>query len=144
VHTFSLLGDAYLRPSLADVLVPFASGYREPWMAIGIVSTWLLVLLGLSYYVRDRIGPRRWRTLHRFTALAWIGGVAHSLGEGTDAGQAWFLIATGIVVLPAAALLIARMAGSRLGGSAPAAVSPHPTTRSASTQDVPDVSCSSH
>jgi methionine sulfoxide reductase heme-binding subunit len=45
--------------------------------------------------------------------------VAHSLGEGTDAGEAWFLIATSIVVLPAAALLVARMSGRR---AAPQAV----------------------
>jgi sulfoxide reductase heme-binding subunit YedZ len=120
VHAFSLLGDAYLKPSLADILIPFASGYQEPWMAIGIIGGWLMLLLGLSFYVRDRIGPARWRTLHRFTALAWIAGVAHSLGEGTDAGQAWFLIATGLVVIPAAALLIVRLFGGRLSARRPA------------------------
>ena len=46
--------------------------------------------------------------LHRFTALAWILGIVHSLGEGTDAGQAWFLAMTAVVVLPALALLVAR------------------------------------
>jgi sulfoxide reductase heme-binding subunit YedZ len=110
VHAVSLLGDAYLKPSLADITVPFVSGYREPWMSIGIVAGWLMVLLGLSYYARARIGVQRWRTLHRFTALAWVLGVAHSLGEGTDAGQRWFLVCVGLVVLPALALLIVRLA----------------------------------
>jgi hypothetical protein len=67
-----------------------------------------MLLLGLSYYARARIGPRRWRMLHRFTALAWILGLVHALGEGTDAGQAWFEAMTAIVVLPAIALLVAR------------------------------------
>ena len=42
-------------------------------------------------------------------------GVAHSLGEGTDAGQAWFLAMTAIVVGPAVILLLVRILGSTLG-----------------------------
>jgi sulfoxide reductase heme-binding subunit YedZ len=108
VHAASLLGDAYLKPSVADIAVPFASGYREPWMAIGIVSGWAILLLGLSYYFRNRIGAARWRRLHRFTSVAWLLGIAHSLGEGTDAGLTWFVVAIGVVGAPAAVLLILR------------------------------------
>jgi hypothetical protein len=38
-------------------------------------------------------------------------GVAHSLGEGTDAGQVWFLAMTAIVAVPAALLLAGRIGG---------------------------------
>jgi len=75
------------------------TGCRRNRSAIGIVAGWALLALGLSYYVRDRIGQQRWRFLHRFTAIAWIAGIVHSLGEGTDAGQTWFLIMTAIVVV---------------------------------------------
>jgi sulfoxide reductase heme-binding subunit YedZ len=51
---------------------------------------------------------QRWRRLHRFTALAWILGLAHSLGEGTDAGQVWFLAMTAVVAVPALMLLAVR------------------------------------
>jgi sulfoxide reductase heme-binding subunit YedZ len=88
--------------------VPFVSGYKEPWMSIGIVSGWGLVALGVSYYFRTRIGVARWKRLHRWTALAWVLGIAHSLGEGTDAGTTWFLALTAIAVLPALGLLIVR------------------------------------
>ena len=64
--------------------------------ALGIVAGWLFVILGLSYYVRGRIGPQRWRMLHRFTALAWVLGVAHALMMGTDAGTVWFLLAAAL------------------------------------------------
>ena len=60
----------------------------------------MFVILGLSYYVRGRIGPQRWRKLHRFTALAWVLGVVHALMMGTDAGAAWFLLAAALVVDP--------------------------------------------
>ena len=109
VHAVSLLGDSYLKPSVADIAIPFASDYKAVWMTIGIVGGWMMILLGLSYYARGRIGPGRWRRLHRFTALAWVLGLGHSLGEGTDTGRTWFLVATAIVAAPAAALLAARL-----------------------------------
>jgi sulfoxide reductase heme-binding subunit YedZ len=111
VHAVALLGDSFLRPSLADIAIPFVSTYMTVWTTMGIVAGWLMIILGLSFYARGRIGQQRWRKLHRFTALAWVLGLAHSLGEGTDAGQAWFLIATGVVAVPAAVLLLGRLTG---------------------------------
>ena len=112
VHAVSLLGDSFLSPSIADITIPFVSGYQRGWTTLGIVAGWATIALGLSYYVRDRIGRQRWKRLHRFTALAWIAGIVHSLGEGTDAGTTWFLVATAIVVLPALALLAVRHLGA--------------------------------
>ena len=108
VHAFALLGDSYLKPSLVDVLVPGFIDYQTFWTALGIVGGWLFVILGLSYYIRGRIGPQRWRKLHRFTALAWVLGIVHALGAGTDAGAPWFLLAAAMVVIPGVALLIKR------------------------------------
>src|SRR3954452_16655745 len=109
VHAFSLLGDSYINFTLPDITLPLVAGYERLWTTLGIVGGWMLAILGLSYYVRARIGPARWRKLHRFTALAWVLGVAHALGQGTDAGSAWFELATAMVVLPAAALLVRRL-----------------------------------
>jgi methionine sulfoxide reductase heme-binding subunit len=110
VHALALLGDAYMSPSLADLTVPFVSGYQRLWTTTGIVAGWMLVILGLSYYARGRIGPARWRSLHRFTALGWLLGVVHSVGEGTDVGAAWFLLTAAALILPTAALLARRLA----------------------------------
>src|SRR3989442_3472481 len=118
VHGLALLGDGYIKMGLGDVAVPFLASYRTFWTSCGIIAFWLLALLGLSYYARARIGVRRWRVLHRFTALVWLLGVMHSLGEGTDAGQTWFLATTAIVAVPAIVLL----AGRWLGSAAPAPV----------------------
>jgi methionine sulfoxide reductase heme-binding subunit len=112
VHGLSLVGDGYLHPSLADVSLPFIGSYKTLWTSIGIIAFWALLILGLAYYARGRIGVQRWRRLHRFTALAWMLGVVHSLGEGTDAGQAWFLAMTAIAVLPALALRGVRHLGA--------------------------------
>jgi sulfoxide reductase heme-binding subunit YedZ len=117
VHALALLGDGFMKPSLADLTIPFVSGFHRVWTTVGIVSGWMLIILGLSYYLRARIGVQRWRTLHRFTALAWLLGLAHSLGEGTDAGTAWFLLASAVVVIPAAALLVRRLVPARRRGA---------------------------
>jgi methionine sulfoxide reductase heme-binding subunit len=109
LHAVTLLGDGFLKPSLADITIPFVSGYMTFWTSTGIVAGWMAIALGLSYYARARIGPARWRRLHRWTALAWVLGLAHSLGEGTDAGTAWFLAMTAIVTIPALTLLVARL-----------------------------------
>lgn len=108
VHGASLLGDAYLNPGIAEIAVPFAGSYRPLWTGLGILAGYGLAALGLSYYIRDRIGPARWKRLHRLTAGFWIAAIVHTLGAGTDAKQAWFLVLTGAFILPAVALLALR------------------------------------
>ena len=77
--------------------------------------------VGLSYYVRERIGVNRWKVLHRFTALAWILGIVHSLGEGSDAGRLWFIATVAIAAGPPLLLLLVRIArGHRRRATAPA------------------------
>jgi DMSO/TMAO reductase YedYZ heme-binding membrane subunit len=67
-----------------------------------------MIALGLSYYFRKRIGTARWRKLHRFTALAWLAGIVHTVGQGTDASSPWFLALCGVMVVPALLLLVIR------------------------------------
>jgi sulfoxide reductase heme-binding subunit YedZ len=111
IHGAALLGDQYLHPSIADISVPFVDSYKTAWTSTGIIAGWALVLLGLSYYARHRIGAARWRSLHRLTVVAWAAGLVHALGEGTDAGQIWFLAMIAIVVVPAVGLLAVRYLG---------------------------------
>ncbi|HWF34572.1 MAG TPA: hypothetical protein VG295_04360 [Solirubrobacteraceae bacterium] len=110
VHGLALLGDGYLHPNLADITLPFAMSYSRLFTSIGIIAGWGLILLGLSFYLRNRIGMARWKIIHRFTLLAWLGGLVHTLGEGTDAGTAWFLVLVAITSLPVVVLLVARVA----------------------------------
>jgi methionine sulfoxide reductase heme-binding subunit len=109
VHALSLIGDSYLRPSIIDVTVPFAFSYKTLPTSLGILAGWGLIILGLSYYLRGRIGIRRWRLIHRLTALAWGLGIVHTFTEGSDAGQPWFLALVLLPLVVGAALLGARM-----------------------------------
>jgi sulfoxide reductase heme-binding subunit YedZ len=108
LHGVTLLGDSYLNPGVAGIAIPFVGFYRPLWTGLGIVAGYGLAALGLTYYMRDRIGAARWRKVHRLTAAFWVLAIVHTIGAGSDAAQLWFLIASGVVVLPAAALLILR------------------------------------
>lgn len=111
LHGLSLLGDAFLNPGIVGITIPFAGGYRPIWTGIGIIAGYGLGILSLSYYIRDRIGPARWRRLHRLTAVFWLLAIGHTIGAGSDAAQIWFLAISGAIVIPAALLLALRWLG---------------------------------
>jgi DMSO/TMAO reductase YedYZ heme-binding membrane subunit len=104
IHGFVLLGDNYLPQNLVDIAIPFVGPYEPVFNGIGIISGYVFILLSLTYYVRDRVGEARWKAVHRLTLLAWVGSIVHTLGEGTDREQAWFLV---VVFLPVIAALVA-------------------------------------
>jgi sulfoxide reductase heme-binding subunit YedZ len=108
VHGLSLLGDTFLRPTLLDVTVPFTFSYKTIPTSLGILAGWATFALGLSYYLRAKIGVKRWRMIHRFTVLAWAAGILHALLMGTDAGQVWFTLLVLVCVGPVVGLLAAR------------------------------------
>lgn len=99
-HGLLLLGDDYLRPGLAGILLPFQMAEQPAWTGVGIIGGWLAVILGLSFYVRRWIGTQVWRWLHRWTLAVYVLAVAHTLGSGTDAGSVWLLAIVGVTVLP--------------------------------------------
>jgi ferredoxin-NADP reductase len=102
VHGITLLGDRFLSPSIGDIALPFTSQHEPLWTGLGVTGGWLAALLGLSYWIRHRIGARLWRKLHRATVLVYVLAVAHTLGAGTDASEPWMrvlLVATGAPIL---------------------------------------------
>ena len=109
VHAGALLFDSFLSATVLDVAIPFISSYNRLFTTLGILCGWATALLGLSYYWRSRIGVARWRRLHRYTALVWVLSIVHAIGEGADAGQPWFLVGVGALVVPALGLLAVRM-----------------------------------
>lgn len=111
VHGVTLLGDPWLRPGLAGIALPGAIGYRPLFTSLGIAAGWLAATLGLSYYLRGRLGVRRWRAIHRVALAAWALALVHTLGAGTDAGSAWLrwpLLGSAALVLVLLARRLAR------------------------------------
>jgi ferredoxin-NADP reductase len=120
VHGITLLGDAYLKPGLAGIAIPFVIDHAPLWTGLGVTGGWLAAILGLTYWLRDRIGAARWRKLHRATILVYALSVAHTLGSGTDASQGWMrvlLLATGAPIL---FLFVVRLLPAKAGATGPA------------------------
>jgi predicted ferric reductase len=85
IHALALLGDRYIDFGVVDIVYPFAAGYRTGWVGLGQLGFYLSLALTLSFYVRKRIGPKTWRSLHYLTFAAYALAVIHSLTSGTDA-----------------------------------------------------------
>lgn len=105
IHGLALLGDPWLDPGLSGVVVPFATDYRAFWTGLGIIGAYGLAILGLTFYVRARIGVDRWRRLHRFVALFWMLAIVHSIGAGTDGTKPWYLAILALTSGPPLVLL---------------------------------------
>jgi methionine sulfoxide reductase heme-binding subunit len=102
VHGITLLGDSFLKPGLLGIAVPFVIDHEPVFTGLGIIGGYLAAILGLTFYIRRRIGTKRWRNLHRLTPVVYVLGVVHAVGSGTDAGQTWMvalLVATGAPIL---------------------------------------------
>jgi methionine sulfoxide reductase heme-binding subunit len=110
VHGLTLLGDRWLHAQPVNLLVPFTLGYRPLLTGLGVIAGELAALLGLSFYVRRRIGSRAWRRAHRLTVLVWALGVVHALGAGTDAHTLWLRAVVLITSVPIVALFARRVA----------------------------------
>nr|WP_240973940.1 ferric reductase-like transmembrane domain-containing protein [Nonomuraea sp. FMUSA5-5] len=86
VHALALLWDK-MGDTPLTVLVPGAQSYtpgRLP-QSLGIIALYLAVIIGPSYYLRDRMGSRAWRLIHRFLVPAvYVLSVWHTLMYGSD------------------------------------------------------------
>ena len=103
LHGVLLLGDAWLKPGITGITIPFTLEYRPAWTGMGILAGYLALLLGPTYYWRRRIGARRWRQIHRATVAVFVLAVLHALGAGTDGASLWFRA----MVLGSAAIVLA-------------------------------------
>jgi hypothetical protein len=107
IHALATAFDA-MGDSLATVLVPG----QESWGAakwaydLGIIAFYLALLLGPTYYLRRRIGPRAWRFAHRFVVVVYILSVWYTLILGADVEHyGWVRPFIWLVQIPLLALL---------------------------------------
>jgi hypothetical protein len=123
LHVLTIALDAYTPFSVTQLVVPFASSYRPVWVALGIVSTELLIAVAVTNALRGRIPYRWWRRVHFATFLVWAGATVHGIGAGTDSASLWlstiYVVAVASVLAALAWRILAkRVAPLPLGGIA--------------------------
>lgn len=117
LHGLVLLGDNYIKMSLAAVAIPFASDYEPLLVGLGIIGFYLMLLLSSSFYARKWLGQKRFRLFHYASYPTFLLVTWHGLALGTDSGlmwplsvislaavllfTSWRVINTGVAALPA-------------------------------------------
>lgn len=89
-HALVLMGDGYINYDIAQLIVPFgSSGYRQAWVGLGQLALYMMAAVGLSFFVRRRIGVRWWRVIHSVSFAVFALALVHGLLSGTDSGSLW-------------------------------------------------------
>ena len=84
LHIFILTADRYLPFTIAQILVPFIAPYRPVWIGLGTLALYLLLLVTVTFYFRQKIGMKAFRYIHFTSLVAYLGSVAHAFMAGTD------------------------------------------------------------
>ena len=84
LHGLILLGDNFIKLSLKDVAIPFASSYEPMLVGLGVLSFYLMFLLSSSFYARKWLGQKTFRLLHYASYPTFLLVTWHSIGLGTD------------------------------------------------------------
>ncbi len=84
LHVAVLLADRYLPFSLAQVLVPFIAPYRPLWVGFGVIGLYLIMLVSVTFYIRQRIGYAAFHVIHYLSIFAYAAITVHGLMAGTD------------------------------------------------------------
>ena len=103
LHGLVLLGDQYIGYTLPQILIPFAgTSYMPLWVGFGQIGLYLMAVVTLSFYVRQRIGAKTWRLIHYLSFGVFALSLVHGIVSGTDTGATWAIwtyLSTGVSVL---------------------------------------------
>lgn len=91
IHVTSLLFDSYARLRLIDLVMPMIGAYKPFWQGLGTLAVDILIAVVLTALTRGWIGQRAFHVVHWATYALWPISVLHGLGNGTDAGEGWFI-----------------------------------------------------
>ncbi len=84
LHAGSLLFDGFFRFTPLSLVVPFTAPYSPIAVGAGVIAGWLAAITTASYWMRSRIGQKRWRSLHYLTFVAYLASLGHAVAAGSD------------------------------------------------------------
>ncbi len=109
IHVLAAWIDPFTSFGWAEVFVPLVSHYRPAGMAFGIITLYLGLAIGLSTWMRSRIGYKWWRRLHFFTLLMFALVTVHAVITGSDTKSLWALSIYLVSMVAVSGLLILRL-----------------------------------
>jgi hypothetical protein len=111
IHTAAVWLDPFMAFGPGEIFVPLVSHYRPIWVALGIVTSYLMVAVWLSERVQRRIGYVWWRRFHYLTFGIYVLATIHGIGTGSDTRTGWAIGTYAGSVVLVALLLTVRLLG---------------------------------
>ncbi|MGB7817692.1 MAG: ferric reductase-like transmembrane domain-containing protein [Ornithinibacter sp.] len=120
-HALSAVVDEYVDIRWWQALVPVGGTYQPLWLGLGTLALDLTLVVVATSLARSRMPHRAWFLVHLTTYAAWVAGVVHGIGIGTDASRGWMVLTTAgcvaAVVVASLARVVAVVRGRRAAAS---------------------------
>jgi len=84
IHLISLLFDEFLKFTIIDLLVPFASSHEPLYVGLGVIGFYAFLAIIISSFFFIHKTPKIWRILHYLTYPVFILIFLHGILAGTD------------------------------------------------------------
>lgn len=110
VHLGALVADSYVQFGVLDLTVPFASAWKPGAVALGVVSLWILVLVGVTSALRRHLPRRTWLWVHRSSYLAFWLSALHAATAGSDVGNPVYRVSSVVLITLVLGLTVYRVA----------------------------------
>ena len=106
LHILAIVADSYVKISLKQAIVPFASPWRASAVAWGTIAFWLMVTVQGTSLVRNAMPKKYWHGIHMASYLLAILATLHAVLTGTDVHNRFvtILIAAGVTIAVASSL----------------------------------------
>ena len=108
-HAATAVVDEYVDIRWWQAVVPGGAEYERLWMACGAIALDLTAVVVATSLARSRLSHRAWSVIHLTTYLAWLAGVVHGIGMGTDASTPWLTAVTAACVAAVALAAMIRL-----------------------------------
>lgn len=113
VHLVALVADSNEHFGAADVLVPFASGWRPAAVAFGVLAMYLLIAVELTSLAMRRLPRKWWHGVHLSSYVCFWFVVLHGALAGTDAANPLYRWGSLVAVVAVAGLTLYRVVVGR-------------------------------
>ena len=141
LHMVTLMLDGWLKFSITETLVPFATDFKPLAVALGIIAFYLLAAVQGTSLVMNKLPRKFWKGLHYASYVALLLVALHAGWTGTDVGAWWYrVLAIVLISVATISVMVRIITGTRTGGSAistPRASDKAKTTPSPTVLDMP-------
>jgi len=102
VHIAGAVADSYVHFGVADVLVPFASGWKPLAIAWGVVTMYLMAAVEITSLARKHLPRKLWRRVHVLSFPLFVTATLHGVTAGTDIKN---VVSIAVISIMSAALI---------------------------------------